>query len=120
MPAPIVAASAALDSVASLAATIASIGDAAKRRRYEQALASLNYDQQVQLNKLLLEANDEQARQNILTKTLTSSADIRVDAITALTQEKENTSRQLKKIALIGGIFLLGIFGLILMKRKNG
>lgn len=118
MPVPVIAASAAVQAVGSIAGSIAAIGDATKRRQYEQALASLNYDQQVQLNKLLLEANSEQARQDILAKTLTGSADSRINALTTLSKEKESTNRQLKTVALIGGILLIGIFGLILIKRR--
>lgn len=111
-------ASAAAQSLTSIASSIASIGDVSKRRQYEQGLAALNYDQQQQLNKLLLEANSEQARSEILRKTLSGAADTRINALSTLSKEREATNRQLKTIALVGGFLIIGIFGLILIKRK--
>lgn len=117
MAVPLVA-SAVAQSLTSITASIAAIGDASKRRQYEQGLAALNFDQQTALNKLLLEADSEAARQEILRKTLSGAADSRINAISSLSKEKETTNRQLKTIALIGGFLIIGIFGLILIKRK--
>lgn len=116
--AAVVVAAAVAQSLASIGSTISSIGDAKKRREYEQGLATLSFDQQVALNKLLLEANSESAREEILRKTLTGAYDSRINALTTLSKEREATNRQLKTIALIGGFLIIGIFGLILIKRK--
>lgn len=100
------------------AKAIAGTSDAAKRRLYEQNLASLNADDKKKLDKLLIQANTEQAKQQILASTLGQVASARVQAIAQLEAEREKSNKTFLLVASVAGILLLGGIVLILAKKK--
>ena len=115
---PITAAAAA-QAVAYIATSINGISDANKRRKYEQNLAALDYDQKIALNKLLMTAQSEQGREQILGDTLGKLNTARIDALGKLEVEKEKTKKTLMVIGAIGAVFSVLAFIVILAKRKK-
>lgn len=101
-----------------LVQTIAGTSDAQKRKTYERNLAFLSADDKKKLDKLLLQANNDQARQQILAQTLGQVGSARVEAIARLESEREKTNKTTLIIASVMGILLVGGIVLILAKRK--
>lgn len=110
---------AAAESVANIANAIAGISDMNKRRKFEQNLASLNYDQKAALSKALNDANSESARQQILGDTLGKLDVARIDALGKLQAEKEKTKKTLYTLAGIAGIIVVIGLVVILVKRNK-
>lgn len=119
MALPIAAASQAVSAVTGVVNSIASISDMSKRRLYEQNLGLLSLDQKAKLEGLLRSANSEDARQAILSQTLSSTNTARIDALAKVQAEKEKTKKTILVVSIIGGIVLLGGLLLILAKRKK-
>jgi hypothetical protein len=115
---PITAAAAA-QAVASIATSINGISDANKRRKFEQNLAALDYDQKIALNKLLMGAQSEQAREQILGDTLGKLNTARVDALGKLQVEKEKTKKTLLVVGAVGAVIGILAFIVILAKRNK-
>jgi hypothetical protein len=101
-----------------LVQTISGTSDAQKRKIYERNLAFLSADDKKKLDRILLQQNNDQARQQILAQTLGQVGGARVDAIAKLESEREKTNKTLLIIAGITGILLLGGIVLILTKKK--
>lgn len=114
---PVVAAS--VQAVASLTTAISGVSDTNKRRKYEQNLASLDYDQKIALNKLLMGAQSEQARQQILGDTLGKLNTARVDALGKLEIEREKTKKTLLVVGVVGAVIGILAFIVILAKRNK-
>jgi hypothetical protein len=106
-------------SVASIGQSINSIGDVNKRRKYEQNLAALDYDQKIALNKLLLGAKSEEARQQILSETLGKLNTSRIDALGKIQVEKEKTKKTLLVVGAVGAVIGILAFIIILAKRNK-
>jgi hypothetical protein len=106
-------------SVASIGQSINSIGDVNKRRKYEQNLAALDYDQKIALNKLLMGAKSEEARQQILSETLGKLNTARIDALGKLEVEKEKTKKTLLVVGAVGAVIGILAFIIILAKRNK-
>jgi hypothetical protein len=109
----------AVESVASITNSIAGISDMAKRRKFEQNLASLDYDQKLILAKALNDANSEQARQQILGDTLGKLDVARIDALGKVQAEKEKTKKTLYILGGIGGIIVVLGLVIVLVKRNK-
>lgn len=60
----------AANAVAAIGATVAGIVDAGKRRRAEQAIASLSAEQQLELNKKIAAQTSQDARMSVLINAL--------------------------------------------------
>jgi hypothetical protein len=106
-------------SVASIGQSINSIGDVNKRRKYEQNLAALDYDQKIALNKLLMGAKSEEARQQILSETLGKLNTSRIDALGKIQVEKEKTRKTLLVVGAVGAVIGILAFIIILAKRNK-
>jgi hypothetical protein len=106
-------------SVASIGQSINSIGDVNKRRKYEQNLAALDYDQKIALNKLLMGAKSEEARQQILAETLGKLNTSRIDALGKIQVEKEKTKKTLLVVGAVGAVIGILAFIIILAKRNK-
>jgi beta-lactamase regulating signal transducer with metallopeptidase domain len=106
-------------SVASIGQSINSIGDVNKRRKYEQNLAALDYDQKIALNKLLMGAKSEEARQQILSETLGKLNTSRIDALGKIQVEKEKTKKTLLVVGAVGAVIGILAFIVILAKRNK-
>jgi hypothetical protein len=106
-------------SVASIGQSINSIGDVNKRRKYEQNLAALDYDQKIALNKLLMGAKSEEARQEILSETLGKLNTSRIDALGKIQVEKEKTKKTLLVVGAVGAVIGILAFIVILAKRNK-
>jgi hypothetical protein len=106
-------------SVASIGQSINSIGDVNKRRKYEQNLAALDYDQKIALNKLLMGAKSEEARQQILSETLGKLNTSRIDALGKIQVEKEKTKKTLLVVGAVGAVIGILAFIIILAKRNK-
>jgi hypothetical protein len=91
--------------------------DASKRRKYEQNLANLSFDQKVLLNKELANAKTDSDKQAILGNILGGLSSSRIDALSKVQVEREKT----KNIIIILGIsFALVISSvLIFVKLKK-
>ena len=118
MAIPIMAVAAVAQAGVSISNAISGTSDAAKKRTYEQNLQLLNADDKKKLEKLLIEADSEQARQQILSQTLSTASSARINALAKLQAEKEKTKKTLL-VVLIGGVILLGGIALILSKRRK-
>jgi hypothetical protein len=110
---------AAAESVANIANAIAGISDMNKRRKFEQNLASLDYDQKIALSKALNDANSESARQQILGDTLGKLDVARIDALGKLQAEKEKTKKTLYILGGIAGIIVVIGLVTVFIKRKK-
>lgn len=110
---------AAAESVANIANAIAGISDMNKRRKFEQNLASLDYDQKLILSKALNDANSEQARQQILGDTLGKLDVARIDALGKVQAEKEKTKKTLYILGGIAGIVVVIGLVMVLVKRNK-
>jgi hypothetical protein len=91
--------------------------DASKRRKYEQNLANLSFDQKVKLDKELANAKSDADKQALLGNVLGGLSSSRIDALSRVQVEREKT----KKIIIILGIsFALVVSSvLIYMKLKK-
>ena len=96
---------------------ISGVGEAEKRRIYERNLTFLSADDKKKLDKLLIQANTNQAKQQILAATLGQVGSARIQALSQLEAEKEKTNKTILIIASVAGILLLG--GIILILAKN-
>jgi hypothetical protein len=113
----ILAGTAVAGALTGIASAIANTKDMNQRRRFVQNLAALDYDQKVILNKQLIEANSEAARQQILGDTLGKLDVARIDALGKVQAEKEKTKKSLYIVAGIGGLIIIG--GLVAIKLKR-
>jgi hypothetical protein len=115
----VTAAASVISSGAGVAVSIAGLTDARNRTQVVQALELLDYDQKKKLNSDLINANSEQARQQILANTLGSVATKRVDTLGTLALEREKTNKVVTIIGLGAGILLFGGMILILSDKKK-
>jgi hypothetical protein len=113
----ILAGTAVAGALTGIASAIANTKDMNQRRKFVQNLASLDYDQKVILNKQLIEANSEAARQQILGDTLGKLDVARIEALGKVQAEKEKTKKSLYIVAGIGGLIIVG--GLVAIKLKR-
>jgi hypothetical protein len=113
----ILAGTAVAGALTGIASAIANTKDMNQRRRFVQNLAGLDYDQKVILNKQLIEANSEAARQQILGDTLGKLDVARIEALGKVQAEKEKTKKSLYIVAGIGGLIIVG--GLVAIKLKR-
>ena len=105
--------------VASLAVnTIASVSDANQRRKFSQNLDLLTAEQQVALNKALVNASDETERLKIIKEVLSNLQAKRIDLLVASVTEKERKSRTNTYIAA-GAFILVGIGLIALIVKKS-
>lgn len=105
--------------VASLAVnTIASVNDANQRRKFSQNLDLLTAEQQVSLNKALVNASDETERLKIIRDVLSDLQAKRIDLLVASVTEKERKSRTNTYIAA-GAFILVGIGIIALIVKKS-
>ena len=113
----ILAGTAVAGALTGIVSAIANTKDMNQRRKFVQNLAALDYDQKVILNKQLIEANSEAARQQILGDTLGKLDVARIDALGKVQAEKEKTKKSLYIVAGIGGLIIIG--GLVAIKLKK-
>jgi hypothetical protein len=113
-----ITASAVANSLAQVAQTIANISDMEKRRKFEQNFAALDYDQKIKLNKALLAANSEQARQQLLGDTLSKLDVARIEGLATVQSEKEKTKKTIYIISGIAVIIIISAIAIIRIKRK--
>lgn len=97
---------------------IGGVGEAEKKRAYERNFASLSIDEKKKLDKLLIQAGSDQAKQQILAATLGQVGNARVQALSQLEAEREKTNKTILIIAAVTGILLVGGIVLILAKKK--
>lgn len=116
MAVPVMAIAAVASSVTGIANAISGTSDAAKRRLYEQNIGLLNLDQQKALNKQLINANSEDARQAILANTLGQIGSARVNALSAVQVEKEKTKKVLTIAAVVGLALVIGL--VVILKKR--
>ena len=67
--------------------------DASKRRKYEQNLANLSFDQKVKLDKELSNAKSDADRQAVLGNVLGGLSSSRIDALSKVQVEREKTKK---------------------------
>lgn len=88
--------------------------DASKRRKYEQNLANLSFDQKVILNKELANAKSDSDKQAILGNVLGGLSSSRIDALSKIQVEREKT----KKIVIILGISFVFVVSSLMIFLK--
>lgn len=111
--------SASIQALTGIATAIASINDADKRRKFEQQIALMNFDQREKLDKALRESKSADGRQLIVGQLLSGTSVARIDALSKVQVEKEKTKKVLLITGIAGGIILLGGFLFLIAKRKN-
>ena len=115
----ILAGTAVVGSLTGIVNTIAGTSDMTKRRNFVQALAALDNDQKVALNKQLLDAKSNDARQAILGNILGQLNTATINGLATVQTEKEKTNKTVITVAIVAGsILLLGIIFLKLKKHK--
>jgi hypothetical protein len=100
-----VVASGVANALANVTNAVTNTMDASKRRKYEQNLANLSFDQKVQLNKELAYAKTDSEKQAVLGNILGGLTSSRIDAISKVQVEREKT----KKIIIILGISFVSV-----------
>jgi hypothetical protein len=115
----ILAGTAVAGALTGIASAIANTKDMNQRRRFVQNLSALDYDQKVILNKQLIEANSEAARQQILADTLGKLDVARIDALGKVQAEKEKTKKAMYIVAGIGGLIVVGGLTVSLINRNK-
>jgi hypothetical protein len=115
----ILAGTAVAGALTGIASAIANTKDMNQRRRFVQNLSALDYDQKVILNKQLIEANSEAARQQILGDTLGKLDVARIDALGKVQAEKEKTKKAMYIVAGIGGLIVVGGLTISLINRNK-
>jgi hypothetical protein len=118
MAVPVMAVASAVSAATGIVNAISGTSDAAKRRTYEQNLAFLSADDKKKLDKMLISAKSEEAKQQILAATLGSIGSARVGALATVQAEKEKTKKTLLVVGLIAGAVIIGGLVFILSKRK--
>jgi hypothetical protein len=88
--------------------------DASKRRKYEQNLANLSFDQKVKLDKELANAKSDADKQALLGNVLGGLSSSRIDALSRVQVEREKT----KKIIIILGISFALVVSSVLIYIK--
>jgi hypothetical protein len=106
---PVIAGTQIANALANVTNAVTNTMDAAKRRKYEQNLASLSYDQKLVLEKQLSKAKNEQEKQNLLGSVLGGLSSSRIDALSRVQIEKEKTKKVLLILVSSFGIVVLGI-----------
>ena len=114
MPAPLVVI-AAISAAASVGGTVAGVSGDAKKRMYEKNYATLNADEKKELEKKLIGAKSEEARQVILANTLGNISAARVQGLAEVQKEREKTK---KYLIITGGIIVGAILIVLIIKRK--
>jgi hypothetical protein len=110
---PIVASQVA-NALANVTNAVTNTMDASKRRKYEQNLANLSFDQKVKLDKELANAKSDSDKQAILGSVLGGLSSSRIDALSKVQVEREKT----KKIIIILGISFAVVVSSILIYMK--
>lgn len=105
------------DAASAVITAIGSVSDANQRRKFSQNLDLLTAEQQVALNKALVEANSETERMRILRDVLSDLQSKRIDLLVASVSEKEKKSRTNTYIA--AGAFILVGIGLVALIVKK-
>ena len=114
MPIPFIAIAAAVSAAASVGGAVGGGSGAAKQRLFQQNLELLNLDQKKALERELMNAKSEEARQAILASTLGSISSARVSALGKVQQEREKT----KKTLIIAGAVIGALLLIVLIARK--
>ena len=109
-----VIASGVANALANVTNAITNTMDASKRRKYEQNLANLSFDQKVQLNKELSNAKTDSDKQAVLGNVLGGLTSSRIDAISKVQVEREKT----KKIIIILGVSFALVLSSVLIFVK--
>lgn len=109
---------AAVGAVTEVANTISQVVDRDKRRRYEQNLASLDYEQKVALGKLLQKQTSEDAKLQIVAETLGSLNTARINALTQIQVEKERTKKYLYVALAVGAAVVIAV-SVYFFKKNN-
>jgi hypothetical protein len=104
------AATAAIDTALGVASTINAINDVNTRRRYEQSLANLSFDQKAALNEALINAQSESQRLAILAQVLGGTTQTRINAMAQIQAEKEKSKRYLTLGVILGVVVIGAIF----------
>jgi LPXTG-motif cell wall-anchored protein len=115
----VMAATAVVGTLTGIVNSVASISDMNKRRNFVQALSALDNDQKLALNKQLLDAKSNDARQAIIGNILGQLDTARIQGLTTVQTEKEKTNKTVTTVAIIAGaVLLLGVIVLMIKKRK--
>ena len=112
---PISAGTQIIDTAMNVANTINNINDVNTRRRYEQSLANLSFDQKAALNDALINAQSESQRLAILAQVLGGTTQTRINAMAQIQAEKEKT----KKFVLVSVIVGVVVLGAIVLTLRN-
>jgi hypothetical protein len=102
------------NSLANVTNAVTNTIDATKRRKYEQNLANLSFDQKVQLNKELANAKTDSDKEALLGNVLGGLSSSRIDAISRVQVEREKT----KKIIIILGISFVFVVSSVMIFLK--
>jgi hypothetical protein len=116
IPVAIAAASSIVSAGTSIVQAISGTSDAAKRRIYEQNLGLLSLDEKRKLERMLMEAGNDQARQQILASTLGTLGTARINALATVQAEKEKTKKTIIILSIVAGIVVIG--GLFYVSKK--
>lgn len=96
---------------------ISQINDTNKRRKFEQNFAQLTLEQQKGLEIKLIEAKSQTEKLSVLSQYLTQLNTQRIANLANFYSDKEKSKRTML-LVLAGGVALLGIITLIVIKRK--
>lgn len=111
------AASAIGEAGATVISAISQINDATKRRKFEQNFSQLTLEQQKGLEIKLIEAKNQSQKLAVLSEYLTQLNTQRIANLANFYSDKEKSKRTML-LVLAGGIAVLAIVTLIVIKKK--
>jgi hypothetical protein len=111
------AASAIGEAGATVISAISQINDANKRRKFEQNFSQLTLEQQKGLEIKLIEAKNQSQKLAVLSEYLTQLNTQRIANLANFYSDKEKSKRTML-LVLAGGIAVLAIVTLIVIKKK--
>lgn len=115
----IMAGTSVVGSLTGIVNTISQTSDMTKRRNFVQNLAALDLDQKIALNKQLLDAKSNDARQAIMGNILGQLNTATINGLATVQTEKQKTTKTVTTAAIIvGGVILLGVIVLMIKKRN--
>ena len=106
-----------VSAIAAVVGTGASVKNQKQKREWEQALATLNFEEKKRLEEELKKSKDAEEKRKVLTDALGKITEQRLSAIE---QKKAESQKTLNKLLIIGGVATtILVVGLIIVYQKR-
>lgn len=106
-----------VSAIAAVVGTGAAVKNQQQKREWEQALATLNFEEKKRLEEELKKSKDAEEKRKVLTDALGKITEQRLSAIE---QKKAESQKTLNKLLIIGGVATtILVVGLIIVYQKR-